>query len=177
MVTLPKEILQILESQQAPERLKRHLELVHEVASVLIDKITLQWPTLQFDHVAVLFGAATHDIGKLQCINEIYEKGKEHEEVGYQLLKKLGYTENLARFARNHGDWSNPGRNLEELLVSIADVVWNGIRINELEEMVVQRIAERLKTGFWEIYPDLDSILSAIATGADKRLMYQGGIS
>ena len=174
MVTLPKEIQLLLESHQAPERLKRHLELVHDVASMLIDGITVKWPDLQFDHVAVLFGAATHDIGKLQCINEIYEKGKEHEELGYQLLIKLGYTENLARFARHHGSWNNKKRELEELLVSLADVTWNGIRINELEERVVQKIAERLDAGFWEIYPDLDSILSVIATGADKRLMYQG---
>jgi len=175
MIALPKEILQILESHQAPERLKRHLELVHDVACMLVDKITLQWPGLQFDHVAVLFGAATHDIGKLKCTSEIYEKGDEHEELGYLLLKELGYTENLARFARNHGNWDNPDRDLEELLVSVSDVIWSGIRINKLEEMLVKRIAERLKTDFWEIYPGLDAMLSDLATGADKRSMYQRG--
>ncbi len=141
---------------------------------MLLKTYTCNGHYLKIDKDAVLFGAATHDIGKLMCKHEIYEEGNDHLELGYKLLKDLGYTERFACFAKNHETRVYGERTLEELLVSLSDVIWKGIRLNELEESVVQKIAERINKGFWEVYPKLDLIISTITSQSDERLIYQG---
>ena len=47
----------------------------------------------------MLFGAATHDIGKTMHVAELSAPGSEHEEAGRQLLLAHGISPELARFA------------------------------------------------------------------------------
>lgn len=173
ILELPGNISNLLAKLEAPTRLKKHLQIVYSMASQVLEKGLNTWPKLAVDRQAVLFGAATHDIGKAIITSELYESGNEHEARGYQLLLSLGYPENLARFAKHHGQWNTSERTLEELLVSLSDILWNGGRIFALEELASQKIAERLNADFWEIYTVLDGILTSLASGADERLFYQ----
>jgi len=59
---LPVEAARLLDVLHAPPRLAAHLRLVHDVAAALTVALERRYPDLAFDRVAVLFGAATHDI-------------------------------------------------------------------------------------------------------------------
>jgi hypothetical protein len=117
----------------------------------------------------VLFGAATHDIGKVRHPAELSGPGSAHELAGYSLLLSLGIEEASARFARTHGSWDVPDAPFEDLLVTLADKVWKGKRVPALEE----RVSERLGGPPWETFLALDDELERIAAGADARLAFQ----
>ena len=70
-VSLPDEVEYILKRLSVPPRLYAHLLLVHDVAYTLIKAITGTWDNLNIDEDLILFGAATHDIGKCIHINEL----------------------------------------------------------------------------------------------------------
>lgn len=80
-------------------------------------------PPLAFDRDAVLFGAATHDIGKTVHPGELSGPGSAHEEAGRQLLLDCGISPELARFAATHASWTRPGTRTEDLMVSMADKI------------------------------------------------------
>jgi hypothetical protein len=122
----------------------------------------------------VLFGAATHDIGKTKFLNELEGPGNEHLHEGRQILLNLGYSKEESRFAYTHSNWNNDDITVEDLIVSLSDNLWCGSRINELEELAVKKIADILKIDFWEVYRKLNPILDKIASNADKLLEYQG---
>jgi hypothetical protein len=61
----------LLAAVAAPPRLVANLRLVHDTALLLLDGLAHAFPTLTFDRAAVLFGAATHDIGKSVHISEL----------------------------------------------------------------------------------------------------------
>jgi hypothetical protein len=161
---LPPRARELLESLGAPPRLGAHLRLVHDVAVTLTG-----WVRADFDVPAVLFGAATHDIGKILHPAELSGPGSLHEAAGYSLLLSQGIEEASARFARTHGSWDAADVTLEDLLVSLADKVWKGKRVPELE----QRVATRLGGPAWETFLALDDELERIAAGADARLAFQ----
>jgi hypothetical protein len=165
---LPPRARALLESLGAPPRLAAHLRVVHDVAVTLTG-----WarPLAEFDGTAVLFGAATHDIGKIRHPEELSGPGSAHEVAGYRLLVEHGVEEASARFARTHGSWDAPGVTLEDLLVSLADKVWKAKRVPNLEE----RVAAALSAGrpLWEAFMALDDELERIAAGADARLAFQ----
>jgi HD domain len=98
----PGEVAQLLQDLEAPPRLAAHLRAVHDVACQINDWLTSQCPDLRFDLDAVLFGAATHDIGKTVYTAELSGPGSEHEEAGRQLLLAHGVSPGLARFAATH---------------------------------------------------------------------------
>src|SRR5208283_544475 len=104
----------------APPRLVAHLILVHDVARKLLSELRAAFPQLQADDSAILFGAATHDIGKVKHPKELSHPGTLHEVDGAALLQGFGVTPKLARFARTHGDWQHAG-SIEDLIVSLAD--------------------------------------------------------
>jgi hypothetical protein len=174
MLELPSEISILSEELHAPARLRKHLQIVYSTAAELLESIQKEWPEMRLNKNQVLLGAGLHDIGKAKYSNELYEAGNQHLEAGYKLLLEKGYSDDIAQIALVHEDWDNPDRSLEELLVSLSDVLWNGIRNNPLEEFVVKRIAERSQSDFWEVYMKMDPVLSKIAEGADERLGYQG---
>lgn len=172
-MALPPYVQQLLARAGAPARLRAHLVLVYTVAGTILDALSKEWPTLALDKCDVLFGAATHDIGKARHTAELYGEGKSHEAVGEVLLCEYGVEPHLARFARTHGNWIPADRTLEDLLVTLADKAWKGQRITELEERVAEIIASALCCDKWDIFMKLDSFLADIVLDADKRLLWQ----
>jgi len=134
-------------------------------------------PKLEFDRDAVLVGAAIHDIGKTIHIAELSGPGALHEQAGYQLLLDDGIEERLARFARTHAAWTEPTNQIEDLLVSLADKVWKAKRVEDLEQLVLDRIVAAHGRALWEAFQHLDDLLDQIGTMADDRLAFQSSYS
>ncbi|GAA3741265.1 hypothetical protein HDA32_002513 [Spinactinospora alkalitolerans] len=172
-VPLPEDAARLLSALGAPPRLRAHLSLVHGVAVRLVEWTARHHPQARIDAPAVLFGAATHDIGKTLHPAELSGPGSAHEEAGYALLREHGVASGLARFCRTHGSYGAPGRTLEDLLVSLADTVWKGRRAVELEQRVVELLARASGRAGWEVFLELDDLLGDIAAGADERLAHQ----
>lgn len=173
MQNLPIEVTDLLEKYQAPVILKRHLTLVYNTSIEICSQFAKEWANLSFDKQEILFGAATHDIGKVIETNELSQKGNNHEQAGYELLLKHGLPEKLARFAKTHGNWEDESLEMEDLMVALADKIWKGKRVEALEEKLTKEISIRTNTDYWEVYTKLDAIISKIALGADERLLWQ----
>ena len=135
---LPAVAAELLLDLAAPPRLAAHLRLVHDVAWSLTDALGRRRPALDFDTTAVLFGAATHDIGKVVHVAELTGPGAAHEAAGEELLLRYGVPAHLARFAASHGSWTSPDVSLDDLLVSLADQIWKGNRVPRLEHRVIE---------------------------------------
>lgn len=170
---LPDHISELLSKLDAPDRLKKHLQLVHAVTNELLSHIQQKWPEMTLDKELVLFGASTHDIGKSKVQSELFESGKKHEAIGHEMLLTLGFSEEQSRFAFTHGNWEEENLPLEDLLVSLSDKIWKGKRIDLLEEKVTQKISEKTETEFWEVYGSLDEIVSRVCVESDQRLNWQ----
>jgi hypothetical protein len=160
---LPATAAELLADLEAPARLGAHLRLVHDVAWSLTDALGRRRPALDFDTTAVLFGAATHDVGKVEFPGELTGPGHRHEVAGQRLLLRYGVPSHLARFAAGHGSWTDPDLGLDDLLVSLADQLWKGRREESLEEQV--------RT--WTGSAGLDDILTRLAAGADERVAFE----
>jgi hypothetical protein len=163
---LPPPVAELLLDLQAPPLLVAHLRLVHDVAWSLTDAIGRRRPAAPFDTTAVLFGAASHDIGKVHHPEELSAPGSAHEAAGERLLLRYGVPQHLARFAGTHGSWTAPERTLDDLLVSLADQVWKGSRVPALEQRVI-----RCTT--WEV----GDVLAGLAAGAPQRLAFQSAFT
>jgi HD domain len=170
---LPDRVNELLETLDAPPRLGAHLRAVHDVAWRLTQALADQFPQLTFDREAVLFGAATHDIGKTDHIGELFGPGSAHEQAGYQILLHHGIEEGLARFARTHGSWQSSELGIEDLMVSVADKIWKGKRVTDLEQKVVDWIVDSTGREPWQAFMELDDILDRLAADADQRLAFQ----
>lgn len=171
MRPLPNEAVELLKAVDAPPRLVAHLRLVHDAAGTILQKLRERWPSLPIDPHAVLFGAATHHIGKARCLAELTAAGHRHEHLGEQLLLEAGIVPERARFARTHSQWE--GGDLEDLLVALADKVWKGKRDEKLEQRIVERIADVVNEPAWQVFLALDGWLTDIGTNADARLRWQ----
>jgi hypothetical protein len=170
---LPVEAARLLEILHAPPRLAAHLRLVHDVAATLTGQLERRNPDLPFDRAAVLFGAATHDMGKIVHPTELTGAGSAHEPAGRALLLAHDVPDRLARFAGTHGTWTAPDRTIDDLLVSLADKVWKGRREADLEDLVVGHIAAATGHPRWQAFLDLDDILGGLTADADQRLAFQ----
>ena len=171
---LPGEVQRICtDLDNCPLLLISHLKLVHDVAVDLVEGVRQKFPNLDFDHEAVCFGAASHDLGKVLHRNELTGPGRQHEEDGPALLEEHGVEPRLARFARTHGAFSKEKLPLEDLLVALCDAIWKGQRIDELEKQVIDKIAEQTGVESWEAFSELDSLLEGISSQADERLAFQ----
>ncbi|WP_149827939.1 phosphohydrolase [Streptomyces tailanensis] len=232
---LPERAVELLRVLAAPPRLVAHLRLVHDVAYELADWMEQRYPELSFDRAAVLFGAATHDIGKTAYVGELSGPGSAHEEAGRRLLLEHGVAPEWAGgagesravpapaasaagvtagacprragrrpsmgvpplersrewgsvpgaagavrdspappgFAGTHAAWAEPGVGVGDLLVSLADKVWKNKRVAELENLVVERLAEASGRPAWEEFLALDDLLGALGADADRRLAFQ----
>lgn len=171
--SLPERVGVLLGNLEAPPRLGAHLRAVHEVAWRLADWVDRSHPEMEFDREAMLFGAATHDIGKIVHPDELSGPGTAHEQAGYELLLARGFDVEAARFARTHGSWTGPEVRVEDLLVSLADKVWKAKRVPELEQLVVQHLAGVDGRPPWQVFMTLDDELDRIAADADQRLAFQ----
>jgi hypothetical protein len=154
-------------------RLKRHLSIVHTTASEILFQLKVEWPNLKINQELILFGAATHDIGKTEITEELFESGKRHEMTGMTILLDHGFTKEQSRFTLTHGNWQEESLKMEDLLVALSDKIWKGNRVDDLEKLVGQRLSSMLHCDYWEVYGKLDSILSRIALGADEKLNWQ----
>lgn len=170
---LPDRVAELLKKLDAPPRLAAHLRAVHDVAYRLVDWLEEREPALRFDRDAVLFGAATHDIGKTAHVGELSGPGSAHEEAGRELLLAQGVSAELARFAGTHAAWTGADIGIEDLLVSVADKIWKNKRVQELADLVVARLAEASGRTRWEEFLAFDDVLGALGEGADQRLAFQ----
>ncbi|MFF1926262.1 phosphohydrolase [Streptomyces sp. NPDC058221] len=170
---LPPAAEDLLLSLSAPPRLAAHLRLVHDVAHQLTEWMPLHCPGLAFDREAVLFGAATHDVGKAVHLAELAGPGSAHEDAGQELLLAHGFDASRARFAATHASWTRSGVTFEDLLVSTADKIWKNRRVPELEDLVVTHLARASGRERWEEFLALDDTLGRIGEGADSRLAHQ----
>ncbi|WP_405010461.1 HD domain-containing protein [Kitasatospora sp. NBC_01539] len=168
---LPAEAGALLTELAAPPRLVAHLRLVHDVALRLVDALGAE---LGADRHGVLYGAATHDVGKVLHPEELSEPGSLHEEAGRALLLLArGVHPDRARYAGTHASWTLPGISTEELLVSLADKIWKGRRQADLEDLVAGRLAGARRQPLWEAFLALDDVLGPLAEEAGPRLAYQ----
>ncbi|MGW2372585.1 MULTISPECIES: HD domain-containing protein [Kitasatospora] len=168
---LPPDAAELLRAVEAPPRLVAHLALVHQVAEQIAEFCAAEG--LAFDREAVRFGAATHDIGKVVHPEELSGPGSAHEPAGRALLLTHGVAEPLARFARSHASWGEPGITTEELLVSLADKAWKNQRVRDLEDLVIDRLAGATGRERWETFLALDDLLTRIGEDAPRRLALQ----
>jgi hypothetical protein len=169
---LPERATALLTVLDAPPRLAAHLRAVHDVACQIVDWIG-RYPAPQVDREAVLFGAATHDMGKIRHLDELSGPGSRHEQAGYELLLEQGVEEPLARFARTHASWDAADIGIDDLLVSLADKIWKAKRVPDLEQLVVDRLAAATGQEPWEAFMALDDVLDRIAADAGQRLAFQ----
>ncbi|MEV5907149.1 HD domain-containing protein [Streptomyces sp. NPDC052127] len=170
---LPAEVAALLDEVGAPPRLVAHLRAVHDVAARLVEWAGRHCPALAVDREAVLFGAATHDIGKTLHPDELSGPGARHEAAGRELLLAHGVRPEAARFAGTHATWGTPGATVEDLLVSLADKVWKNKRVADLEDLVVAELSRAGGRPVWQEFLDLDEFLTALGEGADQRLAWQ----
>ncbi|WP_433468821.1 HD domain-containing protein [Spirillospora sp. CA-128828] len=170
---LPEPVVRLLEELDAPPRLAAHLRLVHDVAAELVAWAGERHPSLGVDAGAVLFGAATHDIGKALHPAELSGPGAEHEPAGHAFLRERGVEERLARFARTHTSWAEPDTGIDDLLVSLADNVWKAKRVPDLEQRLVDVLSAASGQEKWQAFMDLDDVCDRLAAGADRRLAFQ----
>ena len=91
------------------------------------------------------------------------------------LVKKLlienGISPKIARVCRSHGQWKSMPCSFEELLIAIADKLWKGKRVNELEKKVIEEIVKLTKEDPWKIYVEMDSCFEKIASFGEERLL------
>lgn len=168
---LPVAASKLLGNLNVPTQLKAHLEIVHDTAKTLIQKVGKSFPSLVFDQEAVLFGAATHDIGKLLHTDEIQTQGQKHLRDGEALLELLGVPPRLSRFAASHGSWSDES-SIEDLLVALADQIWKGRRDPDLAFLIVEHLVTLTGTSQWQVFMELDDLLADIAATSNERLEY-----
>ena len=138
-----------------------------------MSKVDQLWPCLKYDRQAVIIGAATHDIGKVIHVEELSASGNQHEIIGPGLLIQNGIPEKYARFALTHGRWEQSTA-IEDLLVTLADKIWQGARNKDLEMKIAGQISAVCGEAIWSVYMKLDDLLSAIAKDADERLAWFG---
>ena len=173
---LPAAVAELLRAVGAPPRLVAHLRAVHDVAAQLVDWVCAHRPELAVDREAVLFGAATHDVGKTLHPAELSGPGSRHEEAGRDLLLTHGVPPGLARFAAGHATW-DAATGLEDLLVSVADKVWKNKRVPDLEDLLVAALSRAGGHPPWEEFLALDEFLTHVGEDADRRLAWQGAHS
>jgi putative nucleotidyltransferase with HDIG domain len=149
---LPAEAARISIQTSTSPRLLAHLVLVHDTALKLVERLDGAFPGVEFDRDAILFGAATHDIGKTVYSEELSVSGKNHEKAGLDLLRKLEVSEERARFAYTHGNWDKAENvSLEDLVVALADNCWKGKRVDALENRMVETLSQATGKPEWEL--------------------------
>ena len=159
--------LALLAELGAPPHLIKHHALVAEAADALVSGLGNYAEA--FDGGEVLVGAALHDAGKIVHPGEMSGPGHHHERAGQKLLAERGLVE-LARFCVSHADWDRDDRPLEDLLVALADKLWKGKRVQELERRVVNRLASTVGADFWDVFMTADSVFERVAADGDARL-------
>ncbi len=158
----------LLQRMGATPHLLRHLQLAGEAADQLIALFGSLG--VACDALAVELGAALHDAGKIEHLNELSGPGHRHEQAGERLLLAQGVPARLAHYCVSHAAWDAPAVSFEELTVALADALWKGVRIEALELRVIDAIAEWLGVVRWTIYTPMDDGFERIASRGPERL-------
>jgi hypothetical protein len=161
--------LVLLAELGAGSRLVRHHQLVAEAATLLVDGLAPLG--VGFDAREVVLGAALHDAGKILHPAEMAGPGSQHEVAGRELLASHGLGP-LARFCVTHASWRDENIGLEDLLVALADKLWKGKRVDELERRVVGELARASGREFWAVFLLADALFESIAATGDERLAH-----
>lgn len=160
--------MQLLGEVGAPARLRRHVELVGEAADMLLHGFADLGIPLDADYVHV--GVVLHDVGKTIHHAELDAPGNAHEAAGEALLLARGVSPEVARVCRTHAQWREQETTLEERVIALADKLWKGARVTELEELVIDRAARATQRDRWALFTALDALFEGVAGSADARL-------
>lgn len=163
-----KDALDLLKTLGAPEHLQTHVTLVGEAADLILHGLSGIGVTVESEFVRM--GVVLHDIGKVIHTQEMTGPGSEHEPDGERLLLEKNVSPRLARCCMSHARWQEMECSLEELLVALSDKLWKGKRVEELELLVIDRVAQNQSVDRWDLYESLDSLFESIATDGDNRL-------
>ena len=151
-----------------PAALAAHLDIVQESARIIVAALGERYPTLSLDADAILFGAATHDIGKALHPEELSRPGHKHERAGYDWLVGLGFADRFARFTWSHGACDLHDLMLEDLLVILADKFWKGHRPEQVERDVIARISAQTGQSEWEVFAFVDELAAKAHVGVEN---------
>jgi len=172
-LALPPPAAAALRALDASPRLLGHHLIVHHVAATLLVAMAKVWPDVPMNREAVLVGAATHDLGKTLHPEELTGPGRKHENDGPALLEAHGVPPEQARFALTHGQWAHEANPpLEDLVVALANTVWQGTRNQRLEDAITQRVAELEGREIWRVFMELDDMLVSITEDAEIRIAW-----
>ena len=158
----------LLQHLGATPHLLLHLQLVGEAADELIALFGSLG--VACDAQAIELAAALHDAGKIVHPNELSGPGHQHEQAGERLLLANGVPASLARHCVNHAAWDAPAMGFEELAVALADALWKGVRIEELELRVIDAVAAQLGVDRWAVLTAMDDGFERIANLGQERL-------
>ena len=159
----------LLQQLDTPNELLIHIKLVQEAAKLLIQKYySLGLPV---DKNFILIGVVIHDIGKIKHTYELFAPGDKHEKDGEILMLNHGIEPKLARCCVSHAQWKNMDCSFEELTVALADKLWRGKRVKELELEVINHITKLLSCEKWKLFLEMDTTFEKIASGGDERLI------
>lgn len=151
-----------LESVGAPPRLLHHAHVVEAAASDLLRALeTLHY---QPDKDIVRIGALLHDAGKCLHPEELENPGNQHENAGKSLLLQAGFPESIADSCVFHSNWRQTDLSVEYLVIALADKLWKGKREDELESLLIRRVADHVGLPQWEVFQRLDTAFEEIAS-------------
>lgn len=123
------------------------------------------------DEARIRAGAILHDCGKIAHPEELAQPGHAHEAAGREFLLSAGYPEEVAGICITHAQWHLPGCSSEELLVALADKLWKGKREDQLEALVIEKLAAASGRQKWEVFDALDTCFERIAARGHERLL------
>ena len=144
------------------------MELVGEAMEALLAAFACR--SVPLDTAFIRAGVVLHDIGKAVCPDELTAPGSLHEAAGFELLLQRGVAPSLARVCLTHAAWGGDDVSLEERVVALADKLWKGARVPDLEALVVDGVADRLGVDRWEIFVEMDTAFEEVASHGDDRL-------
>lgn len=162
-----EQALELLRRLGAPPRLLFHVELVAEAGETIISE--LQSLGIRLDEDFILSGIVLHDVGKTVHLSELSQGGELHGETGRSLLLQEGVDPRLAEVCVSHSAW-NEAKTVEELVIAVADKLWKGKRVADLEDLMITRVKDALQLEYWEVFTRLDTCFEEIAGGGDERL-------
>ncbi|GJM08265.1 MAG: hypothetical protein DHS20C11_05410 [Lysobacteraceae bacterium] len=169
MIRSTTEAYSLLHRLGAPHSLLKHVKLVGEAGEALL--LELEAMGVRVDQRLVRLGIALHDAGKIVYPHELADRGREHEQAGEELLLRYDVQPEIARCCLSHARFNSMQVTLEELLVALADKLWKGHRLAELERRVADGVAQRLDQERWDVFCRLDPVFAAIAAEGPERLM------
>jgi len=170
-----RELLQTLpaDEESTRRRLQRHGELVLEAGEQLLRALHA-WGGVIVDDDRVRCGCLLHDSGKLLHPEELDGPGRRHEEAGRVMLLDHGVADDVAVFCATHGDVALATM-LEEVLVTTADKLWKGKRVDVVEHALVAMIVDVTGKEQWAAFAWFDEVAASIAAGGDERLARSRG--